>query len=81
MTSENKNNINNPAAAIPGMGYPGEEVGANPVGGNYSDTESEDLNDSSHDHDNVDAPRPQSFDEEEENIVDRQLGIISRLAG
>lgn len=80
MTSENKNNINNPAAAIPGMGYPGEEAGTNSVGGNYSDT-AEDLNDSSHDEDNVDVPIPQSFGEEDENIVDRQLGIISRVAG
>ncbi|WP_026732049.1 hypothetical protein [Fischerella sp. PCC 9605] len=44
--------------------------------------EQQDLNDSRHDSDNVDAPIPEPFaEDQDENIVDRQLGIIGRSAG
>ncbi|MER3493815.1 MAG: hypothetical protein C4323_16750 [Mastigocladus sp. ERB_26_2] len=41
-----------------------------------------DLNDSSHESDNADVAIPEPFnDNQDENIVDRQMGIIGRTAG
>jgi hypothetical protein len=44
--------------------------------------EQPDLNDSVHESNNVDVPIPDpSTGEQEENVVDRQMGIIGRAAG
>jgi hypothetical protein len=41
-----------------------------------------DLNDSSHDFDNVDSPVPDdSRDEGSDSVADRQMGIIGRMSG
>ncbi|WP_315790860.1 hypothetical protein [Fischerella sp. JS2] len=41
-----------------------------------------DLNDSSHESDNADVAIPEPFnDNQDENVVDRQMGIIGRTAG
>jgi len=44
---------------------------------------SNDLNDSVHDDENVDVPHPGLFDpaQDDENVVDRQIGIANLSAG
>lgn len=47
-----------------------------------SNSNTSDLNDSSHDEENVDIPIPKLSDEDRDsNIVDRQIDIVNRSGG
>jgi myosin-crossreactive antigen len=51
---------------------------------NYSNTDANatDLNDSSHDFDNVDSPVPDdSLDQANDSVADRQMGMIGQMPG
>jgi hypothetical protein len=60
------------------------DAGSDPARADYSDTDANaaDLNDSSHDFDNVDSPVPDdAFGEANDSVADRQMGIIGRMPG
>ncbi|MCP6761275.1 MAG: hypothetical protein NHB32_21645 [Fischerella sp. CENA71] len=57
-------------------------IDAGPDNSDNSQLQQPDLNDSSHEFENSDVAIPEPFnDHQDENIVDRQIGIIGRTAG
>ena len=65
-----------------GAGSITPDADAAPADADYSDADAADLNDSSHDFDNVDSPVPDSsLDQGNDSVTDRQMGIIGRMPG
>ncbi len=96
MNSEKHYNPNTPGSSQAGSGELTPDAGPDTSRANYSDVgtpdiqqpdssksdEKPDLNDSRHESNNVDQPIPEpSTGVQDENIGDRQIGIIGRTAG
>ena len=63
-----------------GSGFLTPDAGPDTSRADYS--EESDLNDATHDYDNVDEPVPHtSVEESRGNVVDRQMRIIGRTSG
>ncbi|MBD2741721.1 hypothetical protein [Coleofasciculus sp. FACHB-1120] len=63
-----------------GSGFLTPDAGPDTARADYS--EESDLNDATHDYDNVDEPVPDtSVEESRGNVVDRQMRIIGRTSG
>ena len=81
MNSRQPSAANTPDPANSGDSLLTPDAGPDTSRATYSD-EQTDLNDSSSDLDNVDLPIPDTSREDaRDNVVDRQMGVISRLPG
>jgi hypothetical protein len=96
MNPEKDNSVNTPGNTTHGTGSLTPDAGVDTARADYSGAgtpsilhpeasksgEQADLNDSRHDFNNADEPIPEpSTGDQNENIVDRQLGIIGRVSG
>ncbi len=80
MNPEQYYDPNTPGSSTHGSGE--INIDAGPDTSDDSQLQQPDLNDSSHEFDNSDVAIPEPFnDNQDENIVDRQIGIIGRTAG